>query len=59
MIPRFIYFRACAEEVCVFSHEISRFASEIKKVHLTSDIEKAKPIRMQKNNKTADDAINK
>jgi len=43
------YFRACAEGVCVFSHEIIRFASEIKKVYLISEMEKAKPIRMQKN----------
>jgi len=42
------YFRACAVEVCVFSHEIFRFASEIQKVYLTSEIEKATPIRMQK-----------
>jgi len=40
--------RACAEEIYIFSREIFRFASEVKKVYLPSEIEKAKPIRMQK-----------
>ena len=34
------YYRACAEVVYIFSHEIFRFASEIKKVYLTCKIKK-------------------
>ena len=37
-----INIRACAEEVYIFSRELFRFASEIKKVYLTGEIEKQK-----------------
>ena len=53
------YYRACTEDIYVFSREIFRFTSEIKKVISLAKSKSQIQFEYRKNIKTGDDAKNK